>query len=39
MTLDCDQALMVWDGKSKGTAENIRRIKEMGKPYRIINED
>lgn len=39
MTLDCDQALMVWNGKSKGTAENIRRIKEMGKPYRIINED
>ncbi len=39
MTQDCDQALMVWDGKSKGTGENIRRIKEMGKPYRIINED
>ena len=39
MAQDCDQALMVWDGKSKGTAENIRRIKEMGKPYRIINED
>ena len=39
MTQDCDQALVVWDGKSKGTAENIRRIKEMGKPYRIINED
>ena len=39
MTQDCDQALVVWDGKSKGTAENIRRVKEMGKPYRIINED
>ena len=39
MTQDCDQALMVWDGKSKGTGENIRRIKEMGKRYRIINED
>ena len=39
MARDCDQALMVWDGKSNGTAENIRRIKEMGKPYRIINED
>lgn len=39
MAQDCDQALMVWDGKSNGTAENIRRIKEMGKPYRIINED
>ena len=39
MAQDCDTALMVWDGKSKGTAENIRRIKEMGKPYRIINEN
>ena len=39
MAQDCDTALMIWDGKSKGTAENIRRIKEMGKLYRIINED
>ena len=39
MAQDCDQALMVWDGKSKGTAENIRRVKETGKTYRIINED
>ena len=39
MDNDCDQAIMVWDGKSKGTAENIRRMKEMGKPYRIITED
>ena len=39
MANDCDQAIMIWDGKSKGTAENIRRIKEMGKPYRIINEN
>lgn len=39
MAQDCDTALMIWDGKSKGTGENIRRIKEMRKPYRIINED
>lgn len=38
MTQDCDQALMVWNGKSKGTGENIRRVKEMGKPYRIITK-
>ena len=37
MAQDCDTALMIWDGKSKGTAENIRRIKEMGKPYKVIN--
>ena len=39
MAQDCDTALMIWDGKSKGTGENIRRMKEMRKPYRIINED
>ena len=39
MAQDCDTALMIWDGKSKGTAENIRRVKETGKTYRIINED
>ena len=39
MAQDCDTALMIWDGKSNGTGENIRRVKEMGKPYRIINED
>ena len=36
MAKDCDQALMIWDGKSKGTAENLNRIKEMGKPFVLI---
>lgn len=36
MANDCDQALMIWDGKSKGTAENLKRIKEMGKPFIVI---
>jgi len=36
MANDCDQAIMIWDGKSKGTGENIRRIKEMNKPYQEI---
>lgn len=36
MAADCDQALMIWDGKSKGTAENLKRIKEMGKPFVVI---
>lgn len=39
MANDCDQAIMIWDGKSKGTSENIRRIKELNKSYRIINAD
>ena len=37
MANDCDQAIMIWDGKSKGTGENIRRIKELKKPYKVIN--
>ncbi len=36
MANDCDQALMIWDGESKGTAENIRRMKEMGKLFVVI---
>ena len=36
MAQDCDQAFMIWDGKSKGTAENIRRINELNKPYQEI---
>jgi hypothetical protein len=39
MANDCNQAIMIWDGKSKGTGENIRRIKELKKPYRVITED
>lgn len=36
MVNDCDQALMIWDGKSEGTAENLNCIKEMGKPFVVI---
>lgn len=36
MANDCDQALMIWDGKSKGTKENIRRMTEMKKAYKAI---
>ncbi len=38
MAQDCDQAIMIWDGKSKGTGENIRRIMEMEKPNKVINQ-
>jgi hypothetical protein len=38
MAQDCDQALMIWDGKSKGTGENIRRIMEMEKPNKVISK-
>ena len=36
MANDCNQAIMIWDGKSKGTAENLKRIKELGKPFVLI---
>lgn len=31
MTNDCDFGLMIWDGKSKGTLNNIKRLIEAGK--------
>jgi len=31
MTNDCDMALMIWDGKSIGTLNNIKRIRSLNK--------
>lgn len=31
MTADCDFAFMVWDGTSKGTLANIKRLMDCGK--------
>lgn len=31
MTNDCDLALMLWDGKSVGTLNNIRRLQSLNK--------
>lgn len=36
MTRDCDCALAVWDGVSRGTKMNISRVKGMGKPCRVV---
>ena len=45
MSTDCDTAIVLWDGNSRGTKNNIDRIRSMGKEvlifYRegnIINE-
>ena len=35
---DCDRALMVWDGKSAGTRENIKRMLDLGKPFLVVEE-
>ena len=32
----CDELLIFWDGKSKGTKFVIEHCKELGKKYRII---
>ncbi len=31
MTNDCDIALMIWDGKSAGTLNNIKRLRSLHK--------
>ncbi len=35
MTTDCDFGFMIWDGKSKGTLANIRRLIECGKGVNV----
>ena len=35
---DCDRALMIWDGKSEGTRENIKRMLDLGKPFLVDEE-
>lgn len=32
MSEDCDYFFAIWDGKSKGTKNNILRTKQLGKP-------
>ena len=36
---DCDSALMFWDGKSKGTQQNIDYLEELDKYYLVLTED
>ena len=38
MSKDCDRALMIWDGKSPGTRENIKRMLELEKPFLVVEE-
>jgi hypothetical protein len=35
MLRDADYGLFAWDGKSKGTLRNIRKMAEMGKPSAV----
>lgn len=35
MSADCDCGFMIWNGKSKGTLANIRRLSDMGKSVQV----
>lgn len=37
MVSECQEALVFWNGESKGTAREINMLKKAGKPYRIYN--
>lgn len=36
---DCDSALMLWDGKSKGTQQNIEYLDKLDKYYLVVREN
>ena len=38
MCKDCDRAIMIWDGKSEGTRENIKRMLDRNKPFLVDEE-
>ncbi|WP_019680609.1 hypothetical protein [Ruminococcus flavefaciens] len=37
MADDADGGLMLWDGRTRGTEQNIIYLKSIGKPVRIIS--
>ena len=39
MSVDCNTAMVLWDGKSRATKNNIDRIKSMGKEVLIYREE
>ena len=36
MANDCDFALVIWDGKSKGSENNIKRILNLNKKHNFF---
>lgn len=37
MARDADYGLMIWDGKSKGTLNNIMTMKQLNKKFFVVN--
>lgn len=33
---ECEYAIFIWDGKSKGTSNELELAKKLGKPWRLI---
>ncbi|MDL2304922.1 hypothetical protein LJC72_06240 [Bacteroides sp. OttesenSCG-928-D19] len=38
MATDCDFGLMLWDGKSKGTKNNIDNLEALKKAYLLVTQ-
>ncbi len=36
MIIDADCGFMIWNGKSRGTARNIEKLKDCGKPVDVL---
>ncbi len=39
MSRDCDCAVMLWDGKTRGTYQNILNMQRMRKPYTVFETE
>ena len=39
MSIDCDRAIAIWDGQSKGTHNNILRLRDFGKDCVVFQDE
>ncbi|SHH93406.1 hypothetical protein SAMN05720761_1512 [Fibrobacter sp. UWCM] len=39
MSKDCDYGIALWDSKSIGTSENIKRLRNLGKEMIVCTID
>lgn len=39
MAEDCDAAIMLWDGRTKGTRCNMEDMERLGKQYTVIRSE
>ena len=36
MASECDEGLVIWDGKSKGTLNSVNELTKAAKSYRVV---